>query len=108
MLSDIAQEYGVEWDAHSAAAEMLPSGTPVGPPPVFPGGPPGPFGGPSSGAPRQPPGAGQGANPRFPGAAISCRSSCAPCALCKKQSQSCDFAPSCACVLVLSSVGTRA
>ena len=27
MLSEIAQEHGVEWDAHNAALEMLPSDT---------------------------------------------------------------------------------
>jgi len=29
-LSDIAQEHGVEWDAHGAASDMLPSGAPSG------------------------------------------------------------------------------
>ena len=27
MLSEIAQEHGVEWDAHNAALEMLPADT---------------------------------------------------------------------------------
>ena len=35
-LSDIAQEYSVEWDAHAAATEMLP---PSGAQPRYPGGP---------------------------------------------------------------------
>ncbi|EIE21511.1 DUF292-domain-containing protein [Coccomyxa subellipsoidea C-169] len=61
-LSDIAQEYGVEWDAHTAAKDMLPSGPP---PPPNPSGawgagagggpPPGgfPSQGPSGGAPNR-------------------------------------------------------
>ena len=35
-LSDIAQEYQVEWDAHAAAQEMLP---PPGAQPGYPGAP---------------------------------------------------------------------
>lgn len=66
-LSDIAQEYGVEWDTHRAAADMLPSGPPSGPsPPMFPQGgpgvPPGPYGGGGGG--------GQGGDTRFPGVAF--------------------------------------
>lgn len=81
-LSDIAQEYGVEWDAHTAARDMLPSGPPPGIPPP-PGNPSGAWGagaggGPPTGPPGGPPGGfhgtpgGQHAPNRFPGAIAPC------------------------------------
>ncbi|CAK0784450.1 hypothetical protein CVIRNUC_007654 [Coccomyxa viridis] len=55
-LSDIAQEYGVEWDAHGAASEMLPPGAHPG----FADGP-GSHGGPGQwGGPAGPGGSGGG------------------------------------------------
>ncbi len=72
-LSDIAQEYGVEWDAHKAANDMLPSGPPPGTPPppsIPPGNPSGAWGaGAGGGYPSNGPSGGQTAPNRFPGAA---------------------------------------
>ena len=38
-LSDIAQEYNIEWDAHSAAMDMLPYANPTTAPGYFNGKP---------------------------------------------------------------------
>ncbi|BDA44735.1 probable IST1 homolog at N-terminal half [Coccomyxa sp. Obi] len=69
-LSDIAQEYGVEWDAHKAASDMLPSGPPPGTPPppsIPPGNPSGAWGaGAGGGYPSNGPSGGQSALNRFP------------------------------------------
>lgn len=74
-LSEIAQEYGVEWDAHRAARDMLPAVVPPGEGvPAAPGFPPSnPSGAWGAGAggdhppPTGPPGGGAAAPSRFPG-----------------------------------------
>ena len=74
-LSDIAQEYGVEWDAHGAASEMLPPGGPPGfadghGSPGGPGqwgGPAGPGGGGGGGYGMQGPAGPQAGPDRFAG-----------------------------------------
>ncbi len=86
-LSDIAQEYGVEWDAHTAAKDMLPSGPP---PPPNPSGawgagagggpPPGgfPSQGPSGGAPNRFPGVLRPCMRRLPSANSSVKTQLCP------------------------------
>ena len=63
-LSDIAQEYGVEWDAHGAASDMLPSGAAPHGYQAGHGGPPGEqWGGPPGGGGNSGGGYGMGAPP---------------------------------------------